>query len=161
MLMQDAKWYRDVMDVELRARLKALGFKRKTYQTYLREGDRNRWIFEIHHPRKRSFVDFTDIAGVFNYEIDRLGERLNLNWAHSFAYAGTRTPAHAITSIAHQVEIERRWDRVAWKEDHPPKRTWFGNEIRSRPPDVDQVLQFLSDRGVGNTITSSPSLENT
>lgn len=136
------------MDVELRARLKALGFKRKTYQTYLREGDKNRRIFEIYHHPKSGTVDFGDQAGVFNHEIGRLAERLNLNWAHSLGFAGTRSSAHAVTSIAYQVRLERRWDKIAWEEDHPPKRGWFGSEQQSRPPDVDRVLQFRSKNGM-------------
>ena len=149
--------YEDIMDVKLRATLKELGFKRKSHATYIREDPKVRRIFELELDHNVISADFTDGAGVFNHEMERIYDEVLKR--HYIQYSGIRNHAHAGTSIMTLIEIERGWDYRTWQETHPPENGLFGDIIH-RPPDVTKVVEHCSDRGYWTPVIADWRLED-
>lgn len=101
-MARERQSYEYVMDVALRATLKELGFKRKTYAAYIRETEDRVWIFEL-GAEPMIGAGFSDMAGVQVPELDRIFER--------YAPGGrvhhgvTRNPSHVTTELPVLMEI--------------------------------------------------------
>ena len=141
-MARNRQWYEDVMDVALRATLKAHGFKRKSPRLYICDHSPNRrWIFKL-GTCKSLGESFSGFSGIYVQAI----EDILLRHLPKAAGKGIATEplVHAWARIWDLVKIEKGWDRKSW-ERNPRSTTWFGGY--RPPPSIDTVLRHTQPGG--------------